>query len=270
MWPEEFARGYTSADTSCRDFSVPIPRGAKTSDVPSQSRALATGLAHGGIRFMHIGCNWPSGYVHDLPPLYWWEGPDGSRVLTMYSIIYGTCTALWPWGGEADPYIGHNLLPPAHWPYRTWPAIIVTSDNSGPPTLQAVQSLFAEALEKRPGVKVRMGTLDDIADAILAEEPELAVIRAETPDTWIHGCMSDPGGMRIARNVRPLIPVAEVLLSQLRQWGVRAESREKDVAYASDLLCDAGRTLALPAHEQPSGAADARDSTTNARGGRLS
>ena len=41
--------------------------------------------------------------------------PDGSRVMTMYSTIYGTCTALWPWGGEGDPYIGHNLLPPANW-----------------------------------------------------------------------------------------------------------------------------------------------------------
>ena len=28
------------------------------------------------------------GTVH-LPPLFWWEGLDGSRVLTMYSTIYG-------------------------------------------------------------------------------------------------------------------------------------------------------------------------------------
>ena len=232
MWPEEFARGYTFADRSCRRYGLPLRRGAKTSDVPSQSRALATGLAHGGIRFMHIGCNWPSGYVHDLPPLFWWEGPDGSRVLTMYSTIYGTCTALWPWGGEGDPYIGHKLLPPADWPYKTWPAIIVTSDNSGPPSLEAVRSLFAEALEKLPGVKVRMGTLDDIADAILAEKPELAVVGAETPDTWIHGCMSDPGGMRLARNVHPLIPAVEVLHTQLCQWGVQTEAHDEEVVNA--------------------------------------
>jgi len=232
MWPEEFARGYAFADRSCQRYGMPIPRAAKTSDVPSQSRALATGLAHGGIRFMHIGCNWPSGYVHDLPPLFWWEGPDGSRVLTMYSTIYGTCTALWPWGGEGDPYIGHNLLPPANWPYKTWPAIIVTADNSGPPTMEAVRSLFAEALEKFPDVKVRMGTLDDIADAILAEKPELAVVRGETPDTWIHGCMSDPGGMRHARNVRPLIPAVEVLHTQLCQWGVPVEEHDEQVAKA--------------------------------------
>jgi len=232
MWPEEFARGYTFADNSYRRYGVRPPLGAKTSDVPSQSRALATGLAHGGIRFMHIGCNWPSGYVHDLPPLFWWEGPDGSRVLTMYSTIYGTCTALWPWGGEGDPYIGHNLLPPADWPYKTWPAIIVTSDNSGPPTLDAVRSLFAEALEKLPGAKVRMGTLDDVGDAILAENPELSVVRGETPDTWIHGCMSDPGGMRHARNVHPLIPAVEVLGAQLHQWGVPVADQEEQIAKA--------------------------------------
>jgi alpha-mannosidase len=232
MWPEEFARGYTFADRSCRRYGVTPPRGAKTSDVPSQSRALSTGLAHGGIKFMHIGCNWPSGYVRDLPPLFWWEGPDGSRVLTMYSTIYGTCTALWPWGGEGDPYIGHNLLPPADWPYKTWPAIIVTSDNSGPPTLASVRSLFAEALEKLPGVKVRMGTLDDVADAILAEKPELAVVRAETPDTWIHGCMSDPGGMRQARNAHPLIPAVEVLHTQLCQWGLQTEAHDEEIAKA--------------------------------------
>lgn len=232
MWPEEFARGYAFADRSGRRYGMPLRRGAKTSDVPSQSRALATGLARGGIRFMHIGCNWPSGYVHDLPPLFWWEGPDGSRVLTMYSTIYGTCTALWPWGGEGDAYIGHNLLPPADWPYKTWPVIIVTSDNSGPPTLEAVRSLFAEVLEKLPDVKTRMGTLDDIADAILAEKPELAVIRAETPDTWIHGCMSDPGGMRHARNVHPWIPAVEVLYTHLHHWGVPVEEQDEEVAKA--------------------------------------
>jgi hypothetical protein len=77
-----------------------------------------------------------------------------------------------------------------------------------------------------------MGTLDDIADAILAEKPELAVVRAETPDTWIHGCMSDPGGMRLARNAHPLIPGIEVLHTQLRYWGVQAEAHDAEVAKA--------------------------------------
>jgi hypothetical protein len=138
--PEQFARGYVFADTISRRYGLPLARGAKTTDVPSQSPSLATGLARGGVKFMHIGCNWPSGYVHDLPPIFWWEGPDGSRLLTMYSSIYGTSTAFWAWGGKADRNVGHNLLPPPDWPYKTWVAIIVTGDNSGPPQAEAGMS----------------------------------------------------------------------------------------------------------------------------------
>jgi len=230
--PEEFARGYLFADTVSRQYGLPLARGAKTTDVPSQGRALATGLAQGGVKFMHIGCNWPSGYIHNLPPLFWWEGPDGSRVLTMYSSIYGTCTAFWPWEGRRDSWIGHNLLPPPNWPYKTWVAIIVTGDNSGPPSADGVKSIFAEVADKMPGVKVRMGTMEEFAAAILAEKPDIPVIKGETPDTWIHGSMCDPGGMRTARNVRPLMPVVEVLNTQLRAWGVQAADPAKELARA--------------------------------------
>jgi hypothetical protein len=144
-------------------------------------------LAHGGVKFMHMGCNWPSGYVHDLPSIFWWEGPDGSRVLTMYSSIYGTSTAFWPWGGKTDPNIGQNLLPPPNWLYKTWVAIIVTG---------------------------------------------LPVVKGEMPDTWIHGCMSDPGGMRLARNTGPLLPVVEALNTQLRLWGVSVADPSHDIARA--------------------------------------
>lgn len=230
--PEEFARGYMFADAVSRRYGLPLAEGAKTTDVPSQSPSLATGLSHGGVKFMHIGCNWPSGYVHDMPPLFWWEGPDGSRVLTMYSSIYGTSTAFWPWGGKDDPYIGHNLLPPPNWPYKTWVAIIVTGDNSGPPGADGVKSIFAEAADKLPGVDVRMGTLEEFADAILAERPYLPVVKGETPDTWIHGCMCDPGGMRLARNCRPLMSAVEVLSTQLRSWGLPVADSMKELAEA--------------------------------------
>jgi len=232
--PEEFARGYVFADAVSRHYGLALSRGAKTTDVPSQSRALATGLAHGGVKFMHVGCNWPSGYVHNLPPLFWWEGPDGSRVLTMYSSIYGTSTAFWPWGGRDDPNIGKNLLPPPDWPYRTWVAIIVTGDNSGPPKADGVKAVFAEASERLPGVKVRMGTMEEFADAILAENPDLPVVRGETPDTWIHGCMCDPGGMRIARNVQLLLPAVETLNTQLCHWGLSAADAAGELAQAHE------------------------------------
>jgi len=155
-------------------------------------------------------------------------------VLTIYSSIYGTCTAFWPWGGHGDPNIGHNLMPPPDWPYKTWIAIIVTGDNSGPPKADRVKALFADAKEKMPNTKIRMGTMGEFADALLAENPDLPVVKGEMPDTWIHGCMSDPGGMRTARNIGPLMPVVETLGTQLRNWGIPLANSAEELARAHE------------------------------------
>ena len=145
MEPEDFPRAFQFSSSVARKYGLPLPRAAKMTDVPSHARALATALAQGGVKFMQIGCGWPCGRVQ-YPPLFWWEGPDGSRVLTLYSSIYGTCTALWPpqWVGKDDPGLGHNLLPSPDWPYRTWPAIVVTPENTGPPGADDIQRLFKE------------------------------------------------------------------------------------------------------------------------------
>ena len=84
-----------------------------------------------------------------VPPLFWWEGPDGSRVLTAYSPEYGT-----------------PLMPPANWPYKTWLAMIMTGDNQGPPTPQQVNDIRTKVAKELPGVKVKFGKLEDFSDAI--------------------------------------------------------------------------------------------------------
>ncbi|MEZ2336346.1 hypothetical protein AB6735_11970 [Mucilaginibacter sp. RCC_168] len=239
LFPEDIARSYESSSFVSRKYGLPLPRGAKMTDVPSQASLLATGLARGGVKFMHIGCNWPSGYVK-YPPLFWWQGPDGSRVLTLYSTIYGTATGLsWPkaWGGK-DGYVGENLIPPANWPYKVWPAIFVTLDNSGPPSPKDVKALFDEAAKKMPGVKVRVGRLEDFADAVLKTHPQLPIVKTDAPDTWIQGNMSDPGGMKISRNINPLIPAVEGLNTQLKNWNINVPDPTKDIskAYENVLL----------------------------------
>ncbi len=235
---EEMARGLGFASALSRKYGTPLPRSGKMTDVPGQTSGLATVLANGGVKFMHIGCNWPSGYVK-TPGLFWWEGPDGSRVLTFYSSIYGTCTAMWPtqWMNPTpEPNIGAHLLPPAAWPYRAWPAIIVTPDNSGPPSASAMKALFDEAAAKLPGVKIRMGTMDDFANAILAENPDLPVVKGQLTDTWIHGVMSDPGGIKLSRETHPLIASAEVLHTQLGLWGVPQPAIAGEVALAYEKI----------------------------------
>ena len=229
--PEEMARGLGFSAALSRKYGLPLARSGKMTDVPGQTAALATVLGNAGVKFMHIGCNWPSGFVR-TPGLFWWEGPDGSRVLTLYSPIYGTCTALWPkqWLGKNDPGIGGGLLPPPDWKHRTWAAIIVTPDNSGPPKANEIRALFQDASRVMPGVTFRMGTLDDFANAILAENPNLPVVRGDMADTWIHGVMSDPGGIKLSRETHPLLVNAETLNTQLCGWKIPLPNPAQEVA----------------------------------------
>ena len=78
-----------------------------------------------------------------------------------------------------------------------------------------------------------MGRLSDFADAILREGPELPVVRADMPDTWIHGIMSMPQETALARNIRPMIGAVESLDTLLRCWG------EYDLPPATEVIAKA-------------------------------
>ena len=211
---EDLVRGMVFSSRLSRQFGMPLPRDAKMTDVPAHTWALATILKHAGVQFMHIGCNMASGTV-DVPPLFWWEGPDGSRVLTMYSGDYGT-----------------GLKPPGNWPFKTWLALIHEGDNHGPPTADEVKRLLREAAHDLPGVRVHMGRLSDFSDAILKENPKLPVVRADLADTWIKGIMSMPIETKLARNVRPEIAALDALDTLLPAWGVRVPSNRDTLAAA--------------------------------------
>lgn len=246
---EDLVRGLGYASRLSREAGLPLPRDAKMTDVPSHSWIMPTLLRHAGVDFLHLGCNAASRSPR-VPVLFWWEGPDGSRLLTMYT---------------AESY-GTGLIPPANWPHRTWLALIHTGDNHGPPRPNEVKSVLDEAKAKLPGVKVRIGRLSDFADAILAEAgrpddrvvptptpadptaqtpgtrasggPTIPVVRGDMPDTWIHGPMSDPQGGSLARTIRPRIAMAESLNTLLPLWGVKPAPAADTVAraYENSLL----------------------------------
>ncbi len=213
--PEDLVRGLDFASQVSRAVGLALPRDAKMTDVPCHSWILPTLLKHAGVDFLHLGCNAASSSPR-VPRLFWWEGPGGSRLLTMYI---------------AEGY-GTGLLPPADWPYQTWLALIHTGDNHGPPRPEEVKKLLDEAKQKLPGATVRIGRLADFADAILGENADLPVVRGDMPDTWIHGPLCDPAGARIARNVRPLITVAEALNTLLPTWGIPASNDADTIARA--------------------------------------
>lgn len=208
MGVEDLVRSLGFSSRLARQFGLPLPRDAKMTDVPCHTWLVPTVLKRAGIDFLHLGCNSASGSP-DVPVLFWWEGPDGSRLLTMYT---------------AEGY-GTDLVPPKGWKHRTWLALIHTGDNHGPPTPHETEALFARAKRELPGVRIRLGRLSDFGDAILAEEkqhPTLPVVRKDMPDTWIHGLMSMPQEASIARQTRPQIQALESLNTLLGCWGVKA------------------------------------------------
>ena len=213
--PEDLVRGLGHSSRVTRALGLALPRDAKMTDVPCHTWIMPTLLRHAGVDFLHIGCNSACSSPR-VPALFWWEGPDGSRLLTYYSA-----------GGY-----GSGLAPPQDWPHKTWLALIHTGDNHGPPTPAEVKKLLDQAAKELPGVKVRIGRLSDFSDAILAEKPKLPVVRGDMPDTWIHGPMCDPAGAKLARNIRPGIAVTESLAAQLDAWGVKRPDIAATIAAA--------------------------------------
>jgi hypothetical protein len=199
---EDLVRGLGYSTRLARDHGRPLPISAKMTDVPSHSWVMPTLLAHVGAKFLQLGCNGTSAFMR-VPRLFWWEGPDGSRILCNYTPDYGS-----------------GLKPPRDWPSKHYLAMEMTGDNHGPPTVAEVERLRQQAAKRLPGVQVHFGTLDDFARAVIAENPELPVVRADMPDTWIHGWLSMPLEAKAARQLRAIEPSLDALDTQLRAWGL--------------------------------------------------
>lgn len=192
--------GYSSA--IARKYGIPYPISAKMTDVPSHSWILPTLLHNAGIKFLQLGCN-PASQYPRFPQLFWWEGPDGSKVLCNYTPLYGS-----------------DIKPTPGWPCKNYLAMQMTNDNQGPPDAKEIDRLLAYAAKELPGIKIHFGTLDDFTKAVLAEKPDLPIVKGDCPDTWIQGLQSNPRETKIARNIRPLEPALDGLHTQMKYWGI--------------------------------------------------
>jgi hypothetical protein len=211
---EDLVRSLGFSSRLARQFGRPLPIAGKLTDVPGHGRILPSLLHHAGIQFLQLGANY-SNRPMLVPQLFWFEGPDGSRILCNYTPNYGS-----------------DLIPPKDWPARNYLAVIMTHDNEGPPSQPAVAAVREAVSRNLPGVRLHFGSLDDFAQAILTEKPELPVVRGDMADPWIHGVMSMPAETRVARNIRPLEPALDLLDTELRAWGLATPSVAPDLAKA--------------------------------------
>ncbi len=86
---EDLVRGLGFASKVAREYGRPLPIAAKMTDVPAHSWVLPTLLTNAGVKFLQLGANSGSQYPR-VPKLFWWEGPDGSRILTNVTPDYGS------------------------------------------------------------------------------------------------------------------------------------------------------------------------------------
>ncbi|MHB1033718.1 MAG: glycoside hydrolase family 38 N-terminal domain-containing protein [Pirellulales bacterium] len=213
--PEDLVRGLGISSALDRQFGLPLSTGAKMSDVPGQSWIFPTLFAHAGIKFYHMGGPLVN-RTFNLPPMFWWEGPDGSRLLTLYNNGYGSAP-----------------LPPDGWPYRTWIYISMTGDNQGPPDPGTVKRDIE--FYRARGINAKVGKLDDFAALILREDlSKLPVVRSDIPDPWIHGMLSMPAACKLAHNIRPVIGAMDQLTTLERCWGIFRPDLRPAVAAAYD------------------------------------
>lgn len=217
---EDLVRGLGYSSKIARTYGQPLPISAKMTDVPSHSWVMPTLLNNAGIQFLQLGCN-PASQSPRFPQIFWWEGADGSKILCQYTSDYGS-----------------GIKAPANWPSKNYLAMIMTGDNHGPPNQKDVEAIIAKIDKEMPGVKIHLGTLDDFAKAILAEKPDLPTVKGDTPDSWIHGLLSNPLEAKIGRNIRPLESALDGLNTQMGIWGipVRNISAELNKAYEQSLL----------------------------------
>lgn len=213
---EEFIRGlYFSKRLSDEYRQWPIA--AKMTDVPGHTWILPSILHQAGVKFLHLGCN-PGSTPPAVPRLFFWEGPDGNKVLTFYSKgLYGS-----------------KLIPPEDWPFPIWLALQQTGDNIGPQKPEIIQNIIDEVNREMPGTEVVVGTMDDFYRS-LADYPldNIPVIRGDLADSWIHGVGTYPNEVKDLRALRPKLVETEKALSSSVISGLVDESQK--VKYQSSL-----------------------------------
>jgi len=216
---EDMVRGLNISSTLARKYNQPLPISAKMTDVPGQSWLIPTLFTHAGIKFYHMGG--PVVNIElELPPFFWWEGPDGSQLLTLYNNGYGT-----------------SRLPPDDWPYKTWIYLSMTGDNQGPPNSKVLANDLNYYNEL--GINASVGSMDDFAEEILKEDlSNLPVVRSDIGDPWIHGTMAMPEASKLAMNIRPSIGGLEQLTTLEKIWGIYQQDQKQIIAkaYESSLM----------------------------------
>jgi alpha-mannosidase len=194
---EEYIRGLYFSKKLSEEFGR-WPITAKMTDVVGHTWILPSLLSKAGVKFLHLGPN-QAFKLPEVPQLFFWEGPDGDRVLVFYN--------------KAGGY-GSSLLPPKDWKYPVWLALMQTNDNLGPQGPEDIGYILEAVEEEAPGTKVIIGSMDDFYNELSKYNmDDIPVVRGDIADLWIHGTGTLPNEVGKLRNLRHTLTDTEKALS---------------------------------------------------------
>ncbi|MHB0999120.1 MAG: glycoside hydrolase family 38 N-terminal domain-containing protein [Armatimonadota bacterium] len=224
MGSEEFSRSLYFADKLRRDYGVEINT-AIQNDIAGYSWAYPQVLRKSGIKYFVTGINTFIGAGADVPVkdrVFFWEGPDGSRILTcisQYPHIGGSgyLAALlyydWAPGGHAEENIPAMLtrLEKSGYPYDS---ILVMSgggkdnDDTSLTMLQGIR----EWNSKHKSPKMVLAAPDEFFKHISDKYGDtFPVYRGDWSGLWEQVKETLPYGTGLAREVHESLPMAESL-----------------------------------------------------------
>ncbi|HKC38718.1 MAG TPA: hypothetical protein VKC15_04180 [Gemmatimonadales bacterium] len=224
---------------------------AQITDVPGQTLTFPMMLAASGVKYLASGPN-PERAVPLLPPpdgsttypdVYYWEGPDGSRVLHWRNHHYGDATRYgFDVGVEemgrrlSDWLLGHPVLLSRDWPYDL--ALLYGADWQDNAAMREQLVANMEEFNRRylfP--RIVPGRAEDFFRELERRHgPRIPVRRGDTGLYWEDGAASTALELASFRSAQLAARAAEIVALWDTRLGVKSQVEERRTMWRDLLL----------------------------------
>jgi len=259
---EALARSLYDQHRLAREFHLPAADAAQIVDVPSYTWGYASVLHDAGIKYFIAASNsWRApvmllGRWNEKSPFYW-EGPDGGRVLMWYSRAYLQAHTLFgsPWRMEsvrdALPVFLQAYTRPD---YTANTAIIFGTQLENTPLAKEQSEIVGTFQREYAWPKLEFSTVHAAMQQIAHEwKGEIPVVRGDFGPYWEDGYGSDAAHTAIHRSNQHRIQSAEILGAAVSSIDplVKPDSAMLRDAWRNELLYDEHTWTYVGATTQP-------------------
>jgi alpha-mannosidase len=259
---EGLARSLYGQHRLAREYKLPMSDAAQIVDVPSYTWAYASLLHDAGIKYFVAASNsWRApvmllGRWNEKSPFYW-EGPDGGRVLMWYSRAYLQAHTLFgsPWRLESIRDSLPVFLQAYTRPDYTANTVIVFGTQlENTPLAQEQSEIVSSFSREYAWPKFEFSTVHSAMQQIERDgRGDFPVFRGDFGPYWEDGYGSDAAYTAIHRENQHRITTAEIMGSAVSSLDTRVlpDKTMLDDAWRNELLYDEHTWTYVSATTQP-------------------